>query len=308
MEASVASPSLAGRMGASLAGAWRQARPAQRFAYLVGGTLILVGLAHLAAWLVLGGAWQGPVSFRKPTTFGISFGLTTSTLAWITGRLRISDSTRWLLLGPLAAADTYEVAWVAVQRWRGVASHFNFATPLDTALFLTGAAAIAVTVTVIAAVTMLAFTRLRAAPSMVVAVRAGLLVLLVAQGVGGWMIGHGVGPASDGVTSGLTTFGAAGVMKAPHAVAMHAIQVLAGLAWLLGFAALPERRRLGLVWAATTGYGWLVAVSLLQTTAGLAPFDVGVTEAVLSLLGVVLLGAAFLAALLALRNPNPASA
>jgi hypothetical protein len=97
-------------------------------------------------------------------------------------------------------------------------------------------------------------------------------------------------------------------MKFAHAVAMHAIQVLAGLAWLLGFAALPERRRLGLVWAATTGYGWLVAVSLLQTTAGLAPFDVGVTEAVLSLLGVVLLGAAFLAALLALRNPNPASA
>jgi hypothetical protein len=108
-------------MGASLLVDWQQARPAQRFAYLVGGTLILVGLAHLAAWLVLGGAWQGPVSLRKPTTFGISFGLTTSTLAWITGRLRICDRSRWLLLGPLAVADTYEVAWVAVQRWRGLA-------------------------------------------------------------------------------------------------------------------------------------------------------------------------------------------
>jgi hypothetical protein len=184
MAASVISPSLPGRMGASLAGAWRQARPAQRCAYAVGGTLILVGLAHLVAWLAVGGAWQGPVSLRKPTTFGISFGLTTITLAWITGRLQISDRTRWLLLGPLAAADTYEVAWVAVQRWRGVASHFNFATPLDTWLFLAGAAAITVTVTVIVAVTALSFTRLRAAPSMVVAVRAGLLILLVAQGVG----------------------------------------------------------------------------------------------------------------------------
>jgi hypothetical protein len=56
---------------------------------------------------------------RKPTTFGLSFGLTTITLAWITGRLQISDRTRWLLLGPLAAANAYEVAWVAVQRWRG---------------------------------------------------------------------------------------------------------------------------------------------------------------------------------------------
>jgi hypothetical protein len=204
-------------------------------------------------------------------------------------------------------ADSFEVAWVAVQRWRGVASHFNFATTLDTRLFLTGAAAITVTVTVIVAVTVLSFTRLRAAPSMAVAVRAGLLILLVAQGVGGWMIGHGVGPASDGVTTGLTTVGAAGVMKVPHAVAMHAIQVLPGLAWLLGFAALPERRRAGLVWAATVGYGALVAVSLAQTAAGLAPLDLGVVAAVLSLLGVLLLGTAFGAALLALRNPIPAS-
>jgi hypothetical protein len=291
MAAQLVSSSLPGRMRVALVGEWRQARPAQRFAYLVGGTLILVGLAHLLWWLVVGGPWQGPVSFRKPTTFGISFGLTTITLAWITGRLRISDRTRWLLLGPLAVADSFEVAWVAVQRWRGVASHFNFATP---------AVAITVTVTVIVTLTVLSFTRLHTAPSMAVAVRAGLLTLLVAQGVGGWMIGHGVGPASDGVTTGLTTFGVAGVMKVPHAVAMHAIQVLAALAWLLGFARLPEGRRVGLVWVATTGYGALVAVSLLQTAAGLAPLDMGVAAAMLSLLGVVLLGVAFGAALLAL--------
>src|SRR6266536_231240 len=308
MEAPLASPSLPGRMRASLLGDWQQARPAQRFAYLVGGALILVGLAHLVAWLAVGGAWQGPVSFRKPTTFGISFGLTTITLAWVTGHLRISDRTRWLLLGPLAAADTTEVAWVSTQRWRGVASHFNFATTLDTSLFLLGAAAIAVTVTAILALTVLAFTAMRAAPSMALAVRVGLLILLVAQGVGGWMIGHGVGPASDGVTAGLTTFGPAGVMKVPHAVVMYAIQVLPALAWLLGFAALPERRRVGLVWAATVGYGALVAVSVAQTAAGLAPLDIGVATAALSLLGVALLGAAFGAALLALRHPTQASA
>jgi hypothetical protein len=186
MAAPMVSPSLAGRMRASLLGEWRQARPAQRFAYLVGGTLVLVGLAHLTAWLLVGGAWQGPVSFRKPTTFGISFGLTTITLAWISGHLQVTDRTRWLLLGPVAVADTVEVAWVATQRWRGVASHFNFATTLDTSLFLLGAAAITVTVTVtvIVALAVLSFTRLDAASSMAVAVRAGLLILVVAQGVG----------------------------------------------------------------------------------------------------------------------------
>ena len=107
---------------------------------------------------------------------------------------------------------------------------------------------------------------------------------------------------------GLTTFGAAGVMKVPHAVAIHAIQVLPALAWLLAFAALDERRRLGLVRVATVGYVALVVVSVLQAATGVAPFDVGLVEAVLYLLGVGLLGAAFLAALLALRNPAPAAA
>jgi hypothetical protein len=292
-------------MGASLIGSWRQARPPQRFAAVVGAALVVVGVAHLAVWLVVGGAWAGPISFRKPTTFGISFGLTTITLAWVTGHLRISDRARWLLLGPLAVADTYEVVWVSVQRWRGVASHFNFNTPLDTALFLAGGVAIALTVTVIVVLTVLVFTAMQAAPSMTLAIRAGLLILLVGQAVGGWMIQHGVGPASDGVTTGLTTFGAAGVMKVPHAVALHAIQVLPALAWLLSFATLAERRRMSLVVTATLGYVALVAVSVLQTAAGMAPLDVGVVAALLYLLGVGLLGVTFLAALLALRNPTP---
>jgi hypothetical protein len=292
-------------MRSSLLGDWRQARPPQRFAYVVGATLIVVGLAHLAAWLLVGGPWAGQVSFRKPTTFGVSFGLTTITLAWVTGHLRVSDRARWWLLGPLAAANTYEVVWVAVQRWRGVASHFNFATPLDTGLFVAGGVAIAVTVTVIVVLTVLAFTAMQATPSMALAIRAGLLILLVAQGVGGWMIQHGAGPASDGATTGLTTFGAAGVMKVPHAVAIHAIQVLPALAWLLSFTTLTERRRVNLMGIAALGYVALVVVSLVQTATGMAPLDVGALAAVLYLLGVGLLGVAFVAALLALRDTFP---
>jgi hypothetical protein len=297
--------SLPARMRVSLLGYWQQARPWQRLGYLVGAALIVVGLGHLVAWLVVGGAWAGPITFRKPTTFGISFGLTTITLAWVAGHLRISDRTGWLLLVPLALADASEVVWVSVQRWRGVASHFNNDTTLDSLLFLLmGGGAIAVAATVILVMTVLAFTAMWASPSMALAIRAGLLILLVAQVVGGWMIQHGLGPAEEGVTEGLTTFGAAGVMKVPHAVAIHGIQVLPALAWLLSFTALPEPRRLRLVRIAVVGYAALVVVSVLQTVTGAAPFDVGVVAAVLYLLGVLLLGAAFLAALLALRKPT----
>ena len=296
--------SLPVRMRESLLGYWRQARPWQRLGSLVGGALNLVRLAHLHAWLCVGGAWAGPVSFRKPTTFGISFGLTTVTMAWVAGQLRISDRTGWLLMVPLVLADTSEVVWVSVQRWRGVAAHFNDDTALDNLLFVVmGGVAVGVAATVILVVTVLSFTHMRAAPSMALAIRAGLLILLVAQVVGGWMIQHGLGLADQGATDGLTTFGAAGVMKVPHAVAIHGIQVLPALAWLLSFAALPEQRRVGLVRVAVGGYVALVVVSVLQTASGVAPFDVGVVAALLYLLGVALLGMALVTALLALRGP-----
>jgi hypothetical protein len=249
----------------------------------------------------------GPDLLPQADHLRISFGLTTITMAWVAGQLRISDRTGWLLLGTLAVADTSEVVWVSLQRWRGVASHFNDQTTLDNLLFvIMGGIAVAVAATVILVITVLAFTAMRASPSMALAIRAGLLILLAAQVVGGWMIQHGLGLAEEGATDGLTTFGAAGVMKVPHAVAIHGIQVLPALAWLLSFAATPEQRRVGLVRVAVLGYVALVVVSVLQTATGVAPFDVGVAAAVLYLLGVALLGLALVAALLALRRPAPA--
>lgn len=66
--------------------AWRRAPTPWRLAYAVGAVLILVGVAHGLVWLAVGGPWDGPVSFRKPYTFGVSFGLTTITLAWFADR------------------------------------------------------------------------------------------------------------------------------------------------------------------------------------------------------------------------------
>lgn len=48
----------------------------ERVAYWSGGLLILSGVIHLAVLLMSGGTWEGPLSLRKPTAFGLSFGLT----------------------------------------------------------------------------------------------------------------------------------------------------------------------------------------------------------------------------------------
>src|SRR6266540_4120744 len=231
-------PPLLGSMWASLRGFWDDAQGYQRLAYLVGVALIATGLVHAGIWAVVGGSAAGPLSWRKPMTFGMSFGLTTATLGWAAAYLPVSRRTGWAASGLLCAATTVEVAWVALQHARGVPSHFNTATTLDNSLFIMGGAAIAVTILVTAAMTLTAVTRTTAAPPMAWAIRSGLVALLAAQ-----------------------------------AVPMHAIQVFAVLAWLLSFSGLPQRRQLWLVALAVAGYAVLFGVVLLRTADGLEPFD-----------------------------------
>lgn len=266
----------------SLRASWEDAEPYQRVTYVVGSLLVAVGVAHLLVWAAVGGPWTGPIGWRKPVTFGVSFGMTTLTLGWMATYLPMARRTGWLLFVPLAVANTIEVAWVSLQRARGVASHFNTDTPLDNALFLANGLAILVTVAVILTLTWRAFTAASGPASMRFGIRAGLVVLLVSMAVGGVMIGNGLTRAAAGGTA-LTTFGEAGIMKVPHAVGMHAIQLLPGLAWLLSFTSIPEPARLRLVEVAAAGYGLLVAVSLLQTFTGVAPWDLGIVSGVLLL-------------------------
>jgi len=63
--------------------AWTQARPIERVCYWLGAILAVAGLFHLVVFAVDGGPWYGPVSWRKPVTFGLSFGLTLITVAWV---------------------------------------------------------------------------------------------------------------------------------------------------------------------------------------------------------------------------------
>lgn len=265
-------------MAGSLRGYWTDAAGYQRLCYVVGTALIAIGLLHGLAFLVLGGAWAGDVSWRKPFTFGVSFGLTTITLAWMAGFLRMGPRSAWPAFGVLAAANTIEVLWVTLQRARGVPSHFNDDTAFDNALFLLNGGVIFVTMTVIVLLTVRAFFFTDAAPSMRLALRGGLLLLNAAMAGGVAMIVYGTVFDAESMT-----FGAAGIMKVPHAVGIHAIQVLPGLAWLLSFSSSSEDRRLRIVALATAGYAGLVLVSALQTYTGRTPWDVDVLTGALLL-------------------------
>jgi hypothetical protein len=265
-----------GSLGAAVRGWWAAAAGYQRLAYLVGAGLILVGLAHAGLWALAGGPAAGALSWRKPTSFGLSFGLTTLTLGWVATYLPVRPAIGWTAAGLLCAATTYEVAWVSVQHARGVPAHFNDTTPLDERLFIAGAVMVAIAIAVIAAMTLAAFVRISAPAPMALAIRAGLVGLLAAQATGVWMLGHGLAlldADADPTLQSMSTFGAAGSMKFAHAVPMHAIQVLAVLAWLLSRSGLPQRRQTRLVALAVVGYGGLFGVALWRTSSGLGPVE-----------------------------------
>jgi hypothetical protein len=279
---------------AAVRGFWDDARGYQRLAYLVGAGLILVGLVHVGLWAVAGGSASGALSWRKPTTFGISFGLTTLTLGWVGAWLPVRPAVGWAAAGLLCAATAYEVAWVTVQHARGVPAHFNDTTPLDERLFIAGAVMVAIAIGVIAAMTLAAFVRTSAPAPMALAVRWGLVGLLAAQATGVWMLLHGLAlldADADPTTQSMGTYGAAGSLKFAHAVPMHAIQVLAVLAWLLSRSGLPQRRQTQLVALAVVGYAGLFGVALGRTTSGRAPVALLDASTLGYLLAAVLLAA-----------------
>lgn len=283
------------------AGRFTRVAPYQGLAYVCGAVLVASGLFHAGVYLVDGGPWQGPISWRKPVVFGLSFGITLATVAWIVGWLRMGRLAGWLLLGTLSVASVGEVLLISMQRWRGVESHFNEDTAFDAAVFSAMGTLVSFVGLATLVIALWSLVRIEAPASLALAIRAGLVLMLVSQGVGVQMIAEGG-----------NTFGAAGALKLPHAVTLHAVQVLPALALVLGLTSAPERQRTRLVTAAIGGFGLLVAATLVQTYSGRAPSDPAPASVVLAVGGLAVLAAAWWIALRGLRPrlrhpPTPAT-
>jgi len=285
---------------------WDEGRRVERMAYVTGAVLFASGLVHLGVLVVSGGSWLGPLSLRKPTTFGLSFGLTLATVAWVTSFVTLRPSTRTILLGVFTAACVVETTLVSMQAWRGVPSHFNFESGFDTAVSMTLAAGGGVIILAVIGFTAAALRGATAIPpSMRLAVRFGLLTLLVALGTGAIMIARGVVQARTG--SPQVAYTTAGALKPLHAVAMHAILVLPALAWLLRFTGWSERRRVRLVWLAIAAYTVLTAVVAIESFSGVSPLAAPPIATTTSVIAIAVLAAAGAIALYGLlgRDRHP---
>jgi hypothetical protein len=253
----------------------------------IGLVLIASGLAHAILYAVVGGPWEGAVSWRKPILFGISGGLTSLSLGWVWAHLRwrrgdgvLAVATAWALL--------VEVALIDLQRWRGVASHFNRQTAFDSFVY-DAMGALILFVSIVAADLMIRCFRQPTsfAPEMLLAARAGLVLLVISCLLGIWVGIYGDMRTAAGLPA--EVYGTAGVPKFPHGAVIHALQWLPLLAWLARQAAVPERLRRPLVASASTGSALVGVYALLQTLAGRARFDASPGQTLLLTAGILLL-------------------
>lgn len=297
-------------IGEDLAEAYRGGTRVERACYLVAAVLVTSGIFHLGVLLATGGTWSGPVSWRKPTTFGLSFGLTVATLTWVLSFLPMAQRTRARLLAAFATAGAVEVAGITAQAWRRVPSHFippDGATGLDLLAAVAAASGAVVIVAVVVTSTVLALRRhAEVDPGALLALRVGFLALLLAMAIGVLMLAGGqVLTRTQGDVAPAFAFTA--VLKPGHAATMHGVLVLPAIAWLLRFTCSSESFRLTVVRLAAAGYGAFAAIVVAETLAGIDPLGAAPLIArALPLLGVAALAAAVAITLHQLvRNPLP---
>jgi hypothetical protein len=213
-----------------------------RACYGLGAALVAVGVLHLAVFVIDDRPWRGPLSWRKPATFGLSFGLTLATITWVTSYLRMAPRARAVLLTVFAVDCVVEVAGIALQAWRDQPSHLNTTTSANATVAYTLAVGGAVLVVVLGIFAVVAVRgRIDAAPSMALALRAGFVLLVAGLASGIAMIAYGTTVMRTGDTQ--RAYDVAGFLKDFHGVTLHGVLVLPAVAWWLGRRELVESTR-----------------------------------------------------------------
>jgi len=253
------------------------------------GLLMLAALAASATglWLdprTIGGA----PAWLKPAKFAASIAIYCLTLAWLFRYLAQWPAVRRVTGWTTAAVFVLEVAIIDLQAWRGTASHFNVATPLDATLFsIMGAGIFLQTASSIAIAVALWRQRFEDA-AVGWALRLGMTLTIAGAFTGGLMTrptaaqladvraghvmtaagAHTVGGPDGG--AGLPGTGWSvehGDLRVPHFVGLHAVQAL-GLFALFAGSRWSAARRVRVMLAAASSYGALFAILLVQAIRG----------------------------------------
>lgn len=251
-------------------------RPA-RILYWGTAFWLLSAAVHLGALALDGWQWSGAVSFRKPLVFSLSMGLLLATLGWVLDRLpdrpRLAGTLAWTFL----ISSSIEVGLIAMQTWRGRASHFNVQEAGDAAVFAAMGATIGVVSLCLIGTLVWSAIERPADPLVRLAVIGGLVLVTTGLGIGQWIIGLGVEYVeANQMVPDTVTYGEEGVAKFPHAIAFHGIQLFILSAVMLNRGKYPEVTRRRLMRLVFWSYTGMLAFASAQTLVGRAPLDLSI--------------------------------
>ncbi len=158
----------------------------------------------------------------------------------------------------------------AAVAWRAVPSHFNRASPFDATVLGWIEWLIFFVTLFIAEITRRSLYALRAGRDMALAIRSGMVLLLFSCVLGFVLVAYGNYRISQGHSP--EVYPPAGVMKFPHGVPMHAIQILPLTAWIMTKLHVGAQQRHRAVAATLVAVLAFTLYSLLQTFTGRARF------------------------------------
>lgn len=213
--------------------------------------ILFTALMHVDGRMLLGrNVWT------KPWKFATSIAIFTATIAWLLPSLSLTERIEQLTTYTIGAAMTIEIILISTQAARGVRSHFNESTTLDTAIF----AVMGLTITLsTVAVAYVLWRVVRNPPDLAPAylwgIRLGMLVFVVASFEGFLMIAqssHSIGAPSDGPGLPLLNWSVTGGdLRIAHFIGLHALQILP----LTGYVAAR--------WERLSTHGSLLAVGIV---------------------------------------------
>ncbi|MER7534314.1 hypothetical protein ABTX77_05940 [Streptomyces sp. NPDC097704] len=265
--------------------------------------------------------------WTKPFKFSVSFVAYGLSLAWMLSLLPRGRRAGWWAGTVLTVASVVEMVLITLQVVRGTQSHFNQATPFDTAVFQIMGGTVAVLWLCALAIAVLLLRARILDRAMAWAVRLSSLIALAGAAVGFLMVrptpeqlatdnptivgAHSVGVPDGGPSMPITGWASnGGDLRIPHFFGMHALQLLPLL--LIALTALAtrfpglvrladERVRLRLTLTASAAYAATFVLLTWQALRGQALFAPdGATLA--GAAAIVLAGGA--AAALSLRTPK----
>lgn len=288
--------------------AWAVNRPLTFVGLLMLVTLVIAAIGLVADPRVI----TGDPAWLKPAKFAISIAVYCFTLLWLLTFVRGRERAVALVSWVIATALTVEMALIAGAAAAGTTSHFNFTTPLSTAVWMAmGGFIVLVWLMHLLAIVLLLIQRL-SNRAFAWSLRLGLVVSAVGMAVaflmtdpttaqlttaragGGMTIvgAHSVGVPDGGAglpITGWSTVG--GDLRVPHFLGLHGLQVLPLVGFLVarfGRSWLRSSHQIGLVWTAGLTYLGLVVISTWQALRGqsvIAP-DAATLAALLTLVAV----------------------